>query len=160
MEKSLRRKALEINFNTRSGQAISALLVKDDGEAEAGEGRDGRHFAGAYCGAAEMTARRDARELVRQAGQVRGFEPGNAHRLRGIESAILVAAPAGLIRVGDQPDAVRLQQAANLLLLLFPVQLGNGSGEILGRVQLSAATLDRYTNRVHLRIENVRAMRR
>src|SRR5262249_8179563 len=151
------RKAPEINCNTRPEQGIPALLVKDDGEAEAGERRDRRHFAGAYCGAAEMTARRDARELMGQAGPIRGFGPGNAHRLRGVENAILVAAPASLIGVGDQPDAVRLQQAADLLLLLFPVQLGNGSGEILGRVQLSAATLDRNTNRVHLRIENVRA---
>src|SRR5262245_57220840 len=131
MEKSLRRKAPEINCNTRKGQEISALLVKDDAEAEAGERRDRRYFAGAYCGAAEMTARRDARQLIRQSAQVRGFEPGNADRLRGVESAILVATPAGLIRVGDQPDAVRLQQAADLLLLLFPVHLRNGSGEIL-----------------------------
>src|SRR5260221_14650698 len=71
-----------------------------------------------------------------------------------------VAAAARIFHVIQQRNSVGLQQARNLLFLLFARKWRDGGGEILcSKIFLSAA-LNRDSDGVHLRIQNVGAVRR
>src|SRR5215470_2058348 len=128
------------------------LGIEDHGQAETRERRNRGDFTGADSRATEASTGGYPRQVVRQAAQIRSLEPRNAHRLHCVESTVLVAALACFVRIGNHAEAIRLEQASNLLLLLFSAHLRHRSREILRGEILLTAPLDCDTDRVNVAI--------
>jgi len=92
--------------------------------------------------------------------QVRRFEPQNRRRLRVERGAILIAAAPRIFYIIQQRKSAYLKHPRDLLLLLLTRHRRNRRRKILRSVIFVPALLDGNSDRVHLRIQNVGAVRR
>ena len=136
------------------------LGIEEDGEAETSERRHRRDFTGADSGVAETSASDHSAQVIRKVAQIRGLESRDGGGLRTKGQAVLLAAPARIVQASGNCDAVCVEQARYLLFLFLARYRCDYGREILRGVILFAAAFNGDADGVHLRVEDIRAMRR
>src|SRR6266404_7349799 len=149
----------EINALALRGSGAD-LGIEEDGEAEASERGHRRDFAGADDGVAEASAGDHSAQVIRKAAQIRGLESRDGGGLRTKGCTVLLAAPARIVRATGNCDSVRVEEMRHLLFLFLARRRCDYGREILCGVIFLASAFNGDTDGVHLRVEDIRAMRR
>jgi hypothetical protein len=138
---------------------LLGLLVKKDGNAEAGKSGGGCGVAGTDGGGVDLAGGETAVDIIGQLAEIAGFVAHDGGGTLASKAAFEFAGAAGIGGGGDIAESTSGELRGDLPLLLFEAGGGNSDGEVFHREIHVARLDDGDTDGVEFAVEKIGAVR-